>query len=102
MQSWWLPVLWSCLPFLDSLLAAQHSVYLTESLLFMSKHMSNKKGSSTEENERSGSHPEQTQEAAFLSTFLETVWRHREILGVSGGGVWPHPSGSVLGSFSTL
>lgn len=60
--------------FSDSLLAAQHSVYLTELLLLVSKQISNKEGSSTEENEGNRSQPEQTQEAAFLITFLETVF----------------------------
>lgn len=32
----------------------------------------------------------------------DSLWKHREILGIKGGSVWPPPSGSVLCSFSTL
>ena len=44
--------------FSDSLLAAQHNVYLTELLLLVSKQISNKEGSSTEKNE--GTDPNQS------------------------------------------
>ena len=87
--------------FSDNLLAAQHNVYLTELLLFVSKQISNKEGSSTEENE--GTDPTRANTGSCISDHIsrDSLWKHREILGINGGSVW-HPFGSVLCSFSTL
>lgn len=82
--------------FSDSLLAAQHRVYLRV-IPACVKQISNKEGSSTEENGREEI-PTRANTGSCISDHIsrDSLWKHPEILGINGGSVWPPPFGSVL------